>query len=75
MDPITGRVSCAFRQKVEDPSVPLCPIAESTYQTVAAFKQSNDLWLSEFKDVLDLVLTNGYNRVSCSSPLCKLSRK
>jgi hypothetical protein len=75
MDKSTGQVFCAFEDDMASPpSFPVCPHVEGALQTAAEFFHDNRGWLLEFEQVLDKMVTNGYNRVDCNEDLCKLSR-
>ena len=62
-----GMVACKFKRR-DTP----CPAAEATLMIAAEFKWDNDLWRSEFYDVVVKMLLNGYNvsNTNCNRPPC-----
>jgi hypothetical protein len=72
-DKSIGRVTCTFEDNTATATLPVCPHVEGALQAAAEFKQDNILWLREFRDVLDRMLTNGYGRTDCSDVICPLT--
>jgi hypothetical protein len=71
-DKSTGRASCTFEDNTATAEVPVCPFVDGALQTAAEFLHDNKGWLREFRDVLDRMGTNGYNRPDCDDDICKL---
>ena len=63
LDRFTGKVFCEFKNDNA------CNTARTLSQ-VALYSQNNDLWLTDFKSVLQKMLVNGYTHVNCASPSC-----
>lgn len=59
VDPDTGDVDCEFKRP--DDGQPACPMAENTMRLSAQYKFDNELWLSDFRNVLNRMLVNGYD--------------
>ena len=70
----SGRVRCTFEDDTATPTLRVCPHVEGALQIAAEFKHDNLKWLTEFRAVLDRMLSNGYTRNSCSDSICKLIR-
>ena len=64
----TGEVSCVL-----DGQTDVCDVATDTLAHVVAYSNDNQLWLEDFRDVLNKMLANGYDTSRCTSgSLCVL---
>ena len=72
MDKSIGRVNCTFEDSTSTAEVPVCPHVEGALQIAAEFFGDNIKWLTEYRDVLDRMLTNGHNRQDCDDAICQL---
>lgn len=75
-DEDTGLVRCNFRCCPDD-TMPVCPAASLTLNIAAEYKFNNTLWLLDFRDAFDRMLTRGeggqYGREECADgPPCVL---
>lgn len=73
MDQSIGRVTCAFEDNTATDTLPVCPHVEGALQAAAEFMHDNLLWLEEFRDVLDRMVTNGYGRPDCTDVICPVA--
>jgi hypothetical protein len=64
VDLATGEVSCVIGgDPLGDESV--CPTA-STFNLVSMYSESMDLWMTDFRDVLVKMTTNGIDTTGCT---------
>mmetsp|Transcript_6319 Transcript_6319/g.9253 ORF Transcript_6319/g.9253 Transcript_6319/m.9253 type:complete len:438 (-) Transcript_6319:145-1458(-) len=79
--PGTGEVTCQFHSHSEstkyDEKKVQCPFAKETGPIVAKYKQDEEKWLVDFKDVFELLLVHGYdtsNPKDCGDLTCVLGK-
>jgi len=70
---VTCKFACPNSTTCPQQGPPACPFASQTFNLSVAYKFNNSLWLTDFKNTFNKMITTGYDAsATCNSPPCVL---